>query len=505
MRAGDVIGPEFLGEIIETGPGVRRHKRGDHVVVCSFIGCGRCWYCTHDLWSLCDNSNTNSGLAQMAWGYETGAVFGYSHMMGGFAGSHAEYVRVPFADYGAFTVPGGVDDISAVFASDAVPTGWMGADLGGVQPGDVVAVWGAGGVGQMAARASVLLGAEEVMVIDRIPERLSFRLGDREPARDHRKQTVAGGQEKCGLVAFGLSERQTHRHLGIASDTASRAPAVAAVTELAAGHTHADVGPEVRQPVAHTGGQDRWQARRVEREEPDPAAVVPVTHVRTDVDFPEPRQPRRGRQSRRSDPLHEERGQPDPGHPVRRLDGEVRRQQPLHHGRLVAPVQERYPVPVVIHHWPRYSRRRRSLHHVLPVCPWAVAANVSAGTATRRRGGSWAIEAEMKPDMRTLTRHPRRLGGPAREREIRLPARHRVNVHPTTVRERPATHAVRPGLSSRQIARPGGTSVDAARHRYRQPAIVPGRQPLLVSPSDEREGARSAATGDMDDNERHNR
>ena len=174
MRSGDVIGHEFLGEIAETGPGVRRHKPGDRVVVCSFIGCGRCWYCTHDLWSLCDNSNTNSGLAQMAWGYETGAVFGYSHMMGGFAGSHAEYVRVPFADYGAFTVPDGVDDASAVFTSDALPTGWMGADLGGVQPGDVVAVWGAGGVGQMAARASVLLGAEKVIVIDRIPERLSM-------------------------------------------------------------------------------------------------------------------------------------------------------------------------------------------------------------------------------------------------------------------------------------------------------------------------------------------
>jgi threonine dehydrogenase-like Zn-dependent dehydrogenase len=153
MRAGDVIGHEFLGEVVETGPQVRKHKAGDRVVVCSFISCGRCWYCTHDQWSLCDNSNTNSGYAQMLWGYETGAVHGYSHAMGGFRGSHAEYVRVPFADYGAFPVPDGVDDTAAVFASDAVPTGWMGADLGGVKPGDVVAVWGAGGVGQMAARA----------------------------------------------------------------------------------------------------------------------------------------------------------------------------------------------------------------------------------------------------------------------------------------------------------------------------------------------------------------
>jgi threonine dehydrogenase-like Zn-dependent dehydrogenase len=174
MRAGDVLGHEFLGEVVETGPQVRKHRVGDRVVVCSFIACGRCWYCTHDEWSLCDNTNTNSGVAQFLWGYETGAVFGYSHAMGGFRGSHAEYVRVPFADYGAFTVPEGVDDISAVFASDAVPTGWMGADLGGVKPGDVVAVWGAGGVGQMAARAARLLGADKVIVIDRIPGRLAM-------------------------------------------------------------------------------------------------------------------------------------------------------------------------------------------------------------------------------------------------------------------------------------------------------------------------------------------
>ncbi|WP_119727564.1 zinc-dependent alcohol dehydrogenase [Thermomonospora amylolytica] len=174
MRAGDVIGHEFLGEIVEVAPGVRRHEVGDRVVVCSFIGCGRCWYCANDLWSLCDNSNTNPGFGQAAWGYETGAVYGYSHAMGGFRGSHAEYVRVPFADYGAFTVPDGVDDLSALFASDAAPTGWMGAHLGGVGPGDVVAVWGCGAVGQMAARAAMLLGAERVISIDRFPERLAM-------------------------------------------------------------------------------------------------------------------------------------------------------------------------------------------------------------------------------------------------------------------------------------------------------------------------------------------
>ncbi|GAT67288.1 glutathione-dependent formaldehyde dehydrogenase [Planomonospora sp. ID91781] len=174
MRAGDVIGHEFIGEVVAVGSEVRRHKMGDRVVVCSFISCGRCWYCENDLWSLCDNANTNPGIGQALFGYEPGGVFGYSHAMGGFKGSHAEYVRVPFADYGAFPVPEGVDDTSALFASDSVPTGWMGAHLGGVKPGDVVAVWGCGAVGQMAARAAMLLGAERVISIDRHPERLAM-------------------------------------------------------------------------------------------------------------------------------------------------------------------------------------------------------------------------------------------------------------------------------------------------------------------------------------------
>jgi threonine dehydrogenase-like Zn-dependent dehydrogenase len=118
MRSGDVIGHEFLGEVVEAGADVRRHKVGDRVVVSSFVGCGRCWYCTHDLWSLCDNTNTNPGIGQALFGADTGGIFGYSHAMGGLRGSHAEYVRVPFADYGAFPVPEGVDDTSALFVSD---------------------------------------------------------------------------------------------------------------------------------------------------------------------------------------------------------------------------------------------------------------------------------------------------------------------------------------------------------------------------------------------------
>ncbi len=122
MRKGDVIGHEFLGEVVEVGKGVRHRRVGERVVVCSFISCGRCWYCEHKLTSLCDNSNTNPGIAQALFGYEPGGIYGYSHAMGGFGGSHAEYVRVPYGDYDAFPVPDGVSDEAALFASDSAPT-----------------------------------------------------------------------------------------------------------------------------------------------------------------------------------------------------------------------------------------------------------------------------------------------------------------------------------------------------------------------------------------------
>jgi len=172
MRGGDVIGHEFIGEIVEVGSSVTNRRVGDRVTVCSFISCGQCSYCKGGLWSLCDNSNPNWAIPEAMWGGAPGGCYGYSHAMGGWAGSHAEYIRVPYADQGAFPVPDGVSNERALFASDAAPTGWTGADLGGVSPGDVVAVWGAGGVGQMAARAAMLLGAERVVVIDRFAERL---------------------------------------------------------------------------------------------------------------------------------------------------------------------------------------------------------------------------------------------------------------------------------------------------------------------------------------------
>lgn len=174
MLAGDVIGHEFMGEIVEVGPDVSRVKRGDRVVVPSFIGCGSCWYCKHELWSLCDNTNPKPEAQEIAFGQPTGGIYGYTHAFGGYAGAHAQYVRVPFADSDCFLVPEGLRDEQVVFLSDAAPTGYMGADFCQMAPGDVVAVWGCGGVGLMAMQSARLLGAERVIGIDRYPERLQL-------------------------------------------------------------------------------------------------------------------------------------------------------------------------------------------------------------------------------------------------------------------------------------------------------------------------------------------
>jgi threonine dehydrogenase-like Zn-dependent dehydrogenase len=174
MREGDVIGHEFMGEIVDVGKEVKKVKKGDRVVVPSFICCGSCWYCRHDLYSLCDNTNPKGELQEPVFGYPTAGIYGYTHAFGGYAGSHAEYVRVPHADVDCFKVPDGVRDETALFLSDAGPTGYMGADFCDIKRGDTVAVWGCGGVGLMAQRSAFLLGAERVIGIDRFPERLKL-------------------------------------------------------------------------------------------------------------------------------------------------------------------------------------------------------------------------------------------------------------------------------------------------------------------------------------------
>jgi threonine dehydrogenase-like Zn-dependent dehydrogenase len=174
MKRGDVLGHEFMGEVVEVGPGVRNLNVGDRVVVPFPIACGHCAQCEREMFSLCENSNPNGWMAEKLWGYSPCGIFGYSHLLGGYAGGQAEYVRVPFADVGPIKVPDEVGDEQALFLSDIFPTGYMAAEMCGIQPGDVVAVWGCGPVGQFAIRSAYMLGAERVIAIDRFPYRLEI-------------------------------------------------------------------------------------------------------------------------------------------------------------------------------------------------------------------------------------------------------------------------------------------------------------------------------------------
>src|SRR5436853_2515875 len=174
MEKGDILGHEFMGEIVEVGRGVSNLKVGDRVVVPFPIACGNCWACQHELYSVCENSNPNAGMAEKMFGHPTAGIFGYSHLTGGFAGGQAEYVRVPFADVGPLKIENGVSDEAVLFLSDILPTGYMGAEFCDIQGGDVIAVWGAGPVGQFAAASAQLLGAERVIMIDRFAYRLQI-------------------------------------------------------------------------------------------------------------------------------------------------------------------------------------------------------------------------------------------------------------------------------------------------------------------------------------------
>jgi len=174
MERGDILGHEFMGEVVETGPGVKSLKTGDRVVVPFPIACGQCGMCRRDLFSLCENSNPNAWMAEKLWGHSPAGIFGYSHMLGGFAGGQAQYARVPFADVGPLKIPAGIPDEQVLFLSDVFPTGYMGADMCNIERGDVIAVWGAGPVGQFAIASAYLLGAERVIAIDRFPYRLQM-------------------------------------------------------------------------------------------------------------------------------------------------------------------------------------------------------------------------------------------------------------------------------------------------------------------------------------------
>ncbi|HEV2916079.1 MAG TPA: zinc-dependent alcohol dehydrogenase [Pyrinomonadaceae bacterium] len=189
MEKGDILGHEPMGEVIEVGKEVKKLKVGDRVVVPFTISCGACYFCRKGLFSLCDTSNPNAELARQAMGQSPAGLLGYSHMLGGFAGGQAEYLRVPFADVGPLKIPEGMPDDKVLFLSDIFPTGYMAAENCDIEKGDTVAIWGAGPVAQFAIKSAWMLGAERVIAIDRVPERLAM-------AREHGKAEVINFEEE---------------------------------------------------------------------------------------------------------------------------------------------------------------------------------------------------------------------------------------------------------------------------------------------------------------------
>jgi len=219
MEKGDILGHEFMGEVVEVGSAVRNLVKGDRVVVPFTIACGQCFFCKQQLWSACDNTNPNASMAEKLYGFSGSGLFGYSHMMGGYAGGQAEYVRVPFADVGPTKIPEGLEDEQVLFLSDIFPTGYMAAENCNIRPGDTVAIWGCGPVGQFAIKSAYLLGAERVIAIDNAPERLRMAAEqggaltlnfDDEDIFDKLKEMTGGlGPDACidavGLEAHGTS------------------------------------------------------------------------------------------------------------------------------------------------------------------------------------------------------------------------------------------------------------------------------------------------------------
>jgi threonine dehydrogenase-like Zn-dependent dehydrogenase len=218
MRKGDILGHEFMGEIVETGREVSNLKVGDRVVVPFPIACGACNACERQLFSLCENSNPNASMAEKMFGDATAGIFGYSHLTGGYAGGQAEYARVPFADVGPIKIEGDFTDEQVLFLSDIFPTGWMGAEMCDIKPGDIIAVWGCGPVGQFAIASAYLLGAERVIAIDRFDYRLQMAREkggaeiinyERESVREALREMTGGrGPDAC-IDAVGM---EAHHH-----------------------------------------------------------------------------------------------------------------------------------------------------------------------------------------------------------------------------------------------------------------------------------------------------
>jgi threonine dehydrogenase-like Zn-dependent dehydrogenase len=219
MMRGDVLGHEFMGEVVEVGPAVKNLRGGDRIIVPFPIACGKCWFCKEGLTSLCDNTNPNAWMNEALMGYPTSGIFGYSHMYGGYAGGQAQYVRVPYADTNHQKIPAGLPDEQVLFLTDIFPTGYMAAENCGIKPGDVVAVWGCGPVGLFAIRSAWMLGAERVIAIDRFRDRLQLAkadgktetldYGEIDDVYDQLKDLTGGrGPDRC-IDAVGM---EAHGH-----------------------------------------------------------------------------------------------------------------------------------------------------------------------------------------------------------------------------------------------------------------------------------------------------
>jgi threonine dehydrogenase-like Zn-dependent dehydrogenase len=229
MQEGDILGHEFMGEIVEVGPAVKKFKKGDRVVVPFTIACGSCHFCSKDLFSLCDNSNPNAEMCREALGHPISGIYGYSHMMGGFSGGQAEYVRVPYADHGPVKVPEHLNDDQVLFLSDIFPTGYMAAENAQIRKGDTVAVWGCGPVGQFAIQSAWMFGAERVVAIDDVPERLDMaeKYGKAETIRTtdavevyERLMQMTGGRGPDSCIDAVGAEAHGANHLSNAWDKA---------------------------------------------------------------------------------------------------------------------------------------------------------------------------------------------------------------------------------------------------------------------------------------------
>ena len=302
MRSGDVIGHEPMGEVVEVGSAVERLSVGDRVVPFT-ISCGACWFCGEELYSLCDNSNPNAELARKLMGQSPAGLYGYSHLLGGYAGGQAEYLRVPYADVGPITVNGDLEDAQVLFLSDVFPTGYMAAEQAEIDAGDVVAVWGCGAVGQFAIQGAAHLGAETVIAIDDVPERLAMAHahGDavtidrsEEDVYDRLMELTAGrGPDVCidavGMEAHGALTDRVRRRLNLQDDhstaiseaiTCCRKGGTVSVPGAYAGRANVPLGPLMNKGLTIETGQTHVQRylepllELVEAGEIDPSFVM---------------------------------------------------------------------------------------------------------------------------------------------------------------------------------------------------------------------------------------